>query len=73
MSGPVWRFESRRSGRCSVCLRPAEGLFVEGEVVDNALLPQRLVCSACFARWGELVTAGETGRHVPAPAYARRP
>ncbi|GEM_PF-750063 len=73
MSGPVWRFESKRSGRCSVCLQPAEGLFVEGEVVDNAHLPQRLVCRGCFARWGELVTAGEAGRHVPAPAYARRP
>ncbi|HPW56445.1 MAG: hypothetical protein KA072_07670 [Thermoanaerobaculaceae bacterium] len=73
MSGPVWRFESKRSGRCGVCLRPAEGLYVEGEVTDNGHRPARLVCADCFGRWGALVTAGEAGKHVTAPAYARIP
>lgn len=73
MSGPVWRFEAKESGRCGVCLRPAEGLYLEGEVAGNALLPDRRVCAECFARFGTLVTAGESGARVPAPAYARRP
>ncbi|MGV8039286.1 MAG: hypothetical protein AB2L07_04180 [Thermoanaerobaculaceae bacterium] len=73
MSGPVWRFESKQSGRCGVCLRPADGLYVEGEVAENSHLPTRLVCSACFGRWGTLVTAGEAGTHVTAPGYARKP
>lgn len=71
MSGPVWRFEAKIEGRCSVCLRPAEGLYVEGEVADNGLHPARKVCAACIERWGSLVTAGDAGTHVQAPAYAR--
>lgn len=73
MSGPVWRFEAKRSGHCSVCLRPAQGMFVEGEVAGNSHLPTRLVCGDCFGRWGALVTAGEAGADVTPPAYARRP
>jgi hypothetical protein len=46
-------------------------MYVEGEVLDNVLRPARLVCEACFTRWRPYVVAGEVGRHVPSPAYAR--
>lgn len=71
MSGPVWRFEADVKGGCDVCLRSAQGLFVEGEVADNALTPARIVCASCYERFNELVVGGEQGAHGISPAYAR--
>ena len=71
MSGPVWRFEKDQSGTCDVCLRPATGVFREGDVSDNTLSSQRLVCPDCMRRWNPLVVGGELGRKSHAPAYAR--
>jgi hypothetical protein len=71
VSGPVWQFESNLEATCDECRRRREGMFVEGEVVDNVLLPGRQVCSDCFTRWQPYVVAGEVGRRAPGPAYAR--
>ena len=73
MAGPVWRHEPTRSGTCVACLREVTGVFVEGEVSDNALAPGRLVCADCYSRDHDLAIGAELGRHVTAPAYARRP
>ncbi len=72
MSGPVWRFEKERHGVCLVCLQESQGLFVEGEVVDNEFQPCRTVCPDCYQRdsWG--VVRGERGARPGAPAYAHR-
>jgi hypothetical protein len=67
----VWQFEPRQEGTCEECRRRREGMFVEGEVVDNVLRPGRLVCAPCRGQWRPYVVAGEVGRHEPGPAYAR--
>jgi hypothetical protein len=71
MSGPVWRFEAGATGRCESCLRDVKGLFVEGQVSDNAMTPVRRLCTECFAHGDRLVVNGEAGQHVPSPAYVR--
>jgi hypothetical protein len=71
VSGPVWRFEPEQAGTCDLCRRRREGLYVEGQVVDNVMEPARLVCGPCFDRWRPYVVAGEVGRRAPGPAYAR--
>jgi len=46
------------------------GMFVEGEVFDNALAPVRRICRDCFRRDAALVVEGELDGRVPGPAYA---
>jgi hypothetical protein len=65
----VWRFERERHGACELCLREATGVFVEGEVVDNALTAPRLVCPECYRRFADLAVGAELGGRVAAPAY----
>jgi len=72
MSGPVWRFESTVHQACSSCFRTVEGMYVEGEVVDNDFRIDRTVCPDCYGRWNRLVVAGELGAHTPGPAYVRK-
>ena len=73
MAGPVWRFESSRKGSCSSCFRQVAGMYIEGEVEDNQLLPCRGVCHECYQHSPALVVGGQSGARVVAPAYARRP
>ena len=70
MAGPVWQFDAERAGICDSCLRRCTGMFVEGEVADNALEPVRLICPDCISRMGRLVVSGEIGSQAKAPAYA---
>ena len=70
MAGPVWKFDAHATGACDFCLREVEGMFVEGEVVDNALAPVRRICRDCFGRDAALVVEGELDGRVPGPAYA---
>ena len=70
MAGPVWKFDESAKGVCEFCLRPSEGMFVEGEITDDSLVPIRQVCRDCFARFTRLVVRGEIGGHAAAPAYA---
>ncbi len=70
MAGPVWKFNESAKGACDSCLRPSEGLYVEGEIVDDSLVPTRQVCRDCFERFTRLVVRGEAGRRAVAPAYA---
>ena len=70
MAGPVWKFNESAKGVCDYCLRPSEGMFVEGKIADDSLVPSRQVCRECFERFMRLIVRGEVGRHVVAPAYA---
>jgi len=72
VSGPVWRFERGIRASCAVCCRPGEEFFVEGEVCDNSLTPDRFVCPDCYRRLHRLVVAGEAGRPSTSPAYFGR-
>jgi len=72
MGGPVWRFDRTASGTCTVCGQEAKGLFVEGEVADNALHPTRQACRVCYERNQRFLVTGEAGRHTAGPAYAHR-
>jgi hypothetical protein len=72
MSGPVWRYESGTEASCAVCLRTVTGVFVEGEVADNALQIGRRVCPDCYHRLTGMLVGGELGVQAPGPAYARR-
>jgi hypothetical protein len=70
VSGPVWRYEGAREGRCDVCFREVTGMFVEGHVADNVLSADRTVCRDCYRRWNPLVVGGEVGAKSASPAYA---
>ena len=70
MAGPVWKFSENAKGVCDYCLRPNEGMFLEGEIADDSLAPIRQVCGDCFQRFTRLVVRGEVGGHAVAPAYA---
>jgi len=72
MSGPVWRFEAEKQATCSWCLVPHKGVFVEGDVQEGELQPQRVLCEACFSRFRQFFLRGEGGSRTPAPAYAHR-
>jgi len=52
-----------------MCLSVTTGVFVEGEIVDNALTAPRLVCPECYRRFAGLVVGGELGDRAAAPAY----
>jgi hypothetical protein len=73
MSGPVWRYDTDLTGTCDACLREASGMYVEGEIRDNALSQQRQVCSECYANVGGMIVRGEAGTRRIGPAYARTP
>jgi hypothetical protein len=70
MAGPVWKYDDSAKGVCDFCLRTSEGMFVEGEISDDALVPVRRICRDCFERSTRLVVRGEVGSHAVAPAYA---
>jgi len=70
MAGPVWKYDENAKGVCDSCLRLSQGMFVEGEIADDSLVPIRRVCRDCFERFTNLVVCGETGGHAVAPAYA---
>ena len=72
MSGPVWRYESGQRGTCDVCFRAGEAFFLEGEVREGVLMPQRRVCPDCLSGAGEMVVTGEVGRPSTSPAYLDR-
>ncbi len=72
MSGPVWRFERATEATCAVCFRTVTGVFVEGEVVDNAFRAGRRVCTDCYGRTRAMLVGGELGGSAEAPAYAHR-
>jgi hypothetical protein len=73
MAGPVWRFEEDLVSSCAVCFREAAGVFVEGEVRDNRLARGRTVCQDCYRRSADTLAGGESGDHVWAPAYGKKP
>ena len=73
MSGPVWRLEPDTAKSCDLCLRHVQGVYVEGEVGDNALTPSRHVCVDCYGHSTKLVVDGELGSRQASPAYAREP
>ncbi|MFI5143531.1 MAG: hypothetical protein ACHQQS_13560 [Thermoanaerobaculales bacterium] len=70
MAGPVWKYDEGAKGVCDFCLRAVEGMFLEGEIADDSLVPIRRVCRDCFERSTKLVVRGEVGGHAVAPAYA---
>ena len=73
MSGPVWRLAPDTATTCDLCLRHVHGVYLEGEVVDNALAPTRHVCPECYGQSARLIVVGELGSRQPSPAYAREP
>lgn len=72
MSGPVWRMEKNRQGKCSVCLAEVTGFLVEGEVENGSFRELRLVCPKCFSTWRDFFLVGENTLQTKAPAYAHR-